>query len=1425
MEELARPPTAKKMAWGAPEAVQDTRKLPDMDSVDNMSMKSQVTTVSSTADDLDVVNDDPVRPTSSGTGRPKSTSIFSRLQTRGKIAPMPGPASQMDLVTDDQKSMSRGTPAIQPAEEDQGEDVHTDTVHSNQGAVSEDEAEDEDEELSGQVIQYVPYSLAQDWISKMGLKMKSVKAKHNQIAVQMDSAYRRIEEDTEVYFEAFVGRLKDQHRQKIVRFREVLTLTREEQKMKEKEWRKMVEDLVARNKALAETKQSLLVQIKKLFEQLQAEKEALQQQMTEQLNAERQLRAADIESLRTQHNKEVAASAILLETKIDEKAKEHETHLAACEADWQKTAKTHCSGVSGKATDLMADLHGAVNTRLDTLQSRLKAAEGSIKNISRVQPSPSRRAMSRQGRASSRLVGSADSAEPGEVRADIGEYEEQVRAAEAQLAAIPAVLPALSSEQKDTLRETLKTKEDALDESSNDATKASQCLMEAEAIRLLLSEASSPATLKKQFSRVQLQAPQPAQSSAQDGAALHCLHEMLQVLRANFPSSSELSDQLTSCQDQLSNPETGSSGDAAQDSDKDNKNRRLQLESRIAALQLVKNVEDIKSAEDVANHLGLTLSEESLSAVHTQRKVTAAAEVESSSEEDSGDDDEDAGRADVGASDGESGEEATPKKKEKGRKTSKAEKLVEMAAAGTEEITRLESIIAQKDEELDNLKLERSKLQVELMDLRNENAALKSDGERKEELVRAELEEQIKTKELSLKDIQNQLKQLEEERLQGLPVDTAEEIMRYRDKLAILEQEMEDQRKQVSKEQLKTLKEASKVTELETRVKQAEKATEEFRALHASVASEKDKELGALKAKLKAAKEEQSASSAKMVKALEAKIKELEKRAQAAEKTAAAGGQAGKAGGKETGNVAELKKQLKTANGKVQELNTKVKQLGKELTTASRAGGGAGGGGGSMEDKRELKKKEKENKELSKQVEQLQRKLDAKTAAHKTAEEDLKRTAKELQQANDEISRLKIEIGKLGTEAKAAVENAEKAKALQEKVKQLNEELATAVENYNNERVLRKKYYNIIEDMKGKIRVYCRARPLSKSEKDRGNHSVIGSPDEYTITIQSQRGLKEFSFDQVFTPEHSQEKVFEDTNNLIQSAFDGYNVCIFAYGQTGSGKTYTMIGAETSLESPVRGIAPRAFMSIYDLIEENKKKFSIEVSVYMLELYNEKLLDLLAIGKDPGKLDIKKNKKGMVVVTGSATKEAKTAAELLDIFQQGSKSRHVASTKMNAESSRSHLIVGIVITSTNLATGTVVSGKLSLVDLAGSERASKTGATPEQLKEAQSINKSLSALGDVISALSTGQGHIPYRNNKLTMLMQDSLGGNAKTLMFVNISPADYNCDETIVSLTYASRVKLITNDASKNADNKEIARLKSVISKLKKGEDVEEED
>ncbi|RXM30781.1 Kinesin-like calmodulin-binding protein-like [Acipenser ruthenus] len=316
----------------------------------------------------------------------------------------------------------------------------------------------------------------------------------------------------------------------------------------------------------------------------------------------------------------------------------------------------------------------------------------------------------------------------------------------------------------------------------------------------------------------------------------------------------------------------------------------------------------------------------------------------------------------------------------------------------------------------------------------------------------------------------------------------------------------------------------------------------------------------------------------------------------------------------------------------------------------------------------------------------------------------------------------------------------------------------------------------------GKIRVFCRIRPLNKSEEARGSRFVVGCPDEYSVTVDSARGLKEFQFDKIFNSTSSQEEVFEDTSRLIQSAVDGYNVCIFAYGQTGSGKTFTMIG-DKELKSS--GVMPRAFNRIFHIVEENKTKFDFKVSVYMLELYNERLLDLFVNPNEAfnKKIEIKKDKKGLVFVQGAETKEAASAEALFALFKQGCMNRHIASTKMNVESSRSHLIIGVTIESTNLTNGSVTYGKLSLVDLAGSERAAKTGAKDEQLKEANSINKSLSALSDVIFALSTEQSFIPYRNNKLTQLMQDSLGGNAKTLMFVNISPADYNAEETVISL------------------------------------------
>ncbi|KAG9331506.1 hypothetical protein JZ751_018909, partial [Albula glossodonta] len=390
-------------------------------------------------------------------------------------------------------------------------------------------------------------------------------------------------------------------------------------------------------------------------------------------------------------------------------------------------------------------------------------------------------------------------------------------------------------------------------------------------------------------------------------------------------------------------------------------------------------------------------------------------------------------------------------------------------------------------------------------------------------------------------------------------------------------------------------------------------------------------------------------------------------------------------------------------------------------------------------------------------------------------------------------------------------------------LQQVREENKRIIENYNSERIMRKKYYNMVEDMKGKIRVFCRIRPMNRVETSNGSKSVVDCLDEYSVTVETPRGLKEFQFDKVFGRGSSQEEVFRDTSRLIQSAIDGFNICIFAYGQTGSGKTFTMVG-DKDLKNP--GIIPRTFRKIFDLIQENTSKFDFKVSAYMLELYNDRLLDLFVSPAEAfnRKIEIKKDKKGLVFAQGAETMGAGTAEELFALFEQGCANRHIAATKMNLESSRSHLIIGIIIESTNLTNGSMSYGKLSLVDLAGSERAAKTGAKDDQLKEANSINKSLSALGDVIFALSSEQVYVPYRNNKLTQVMQDSLGGNAKTLMFVNISPSDCNSEETLTSLAYATRVKAITNNAQKNQESKEIAHLKEIITKLKSGQSMEED-
>ena len=244
--------------------------------------------------------------------------------------------------------------------------------------------------------------------------------------------------------------------------------------------------------------------------------------------------------------------------------------------------------------------------------------------------------------------------------------------------------------------------------------------------------------------------------------------------------------------------------------------------------------------------------------------------------------------------------------------------------------------------------------------------------------------------------------------------------------------------------------------------------------------------------------------------------------------------------------------------------------------------------------------------------------------------------------------------------------------------------------------------------------------------------------------------------------------------------------------------------------------APAGVNELFRIVESNYSKYTFQIKLYMLELYQDTLMDLLAPatkGERGPRLDIKKDARtGMVTVPGAMVVEVTSARQLLDEIARGQKSRHTSSTQMNRESSRSHLIMSVMITSTNLQTQAVTQGKLSFVDLAGSERTKKSGSVGEQMREAQSINKSLSALGDVISALASEATHVPFRNHKLTMLMSDSLGGNSKTLMFVNVSPTDSNLDESQNSLLYAQRVRTIKNEARRNEDSAAVLALKRKV-------------
>ncbi|CAO3592632.1 unnamed protein product [Absidia cylindrospora] len=346
------------------------------------------------------------------------------------------------------------------------------------------------------------------------------------------------------------------------------------------------------------------------------------------------------------------------------------------------------------------------------------------------------------------------------------------------------------------------------------------------------------------------------------------------------------------------------------------------------------------------------------------------------------------------------------------------------------------------------------------------------------------------------------------------------------------------------------------------------------------------------------------------------------------------------------------------------------------------------------------------------------------------------------------------------------------------------------------------------------IKVVCRFRPQNKLEIKEGGVPITEIQEDGSAVTLKGTSQPPFAFDKVFGSNTAQQEVFEySIKSIVDDVVAGYNGTVFAYGQTGSGKTYTMMGSDIE-DTQNKGIIPRIVEQIFESIILSPANMEFTVKVSYMEIYMEKVRDLLDPSHD--NLPIHEDKTKGVYVKGLLEVYVSSTEEVYQVMKSGGNNRVVAYTNMNAESSRSHSIVLITITQKNVDTGAAKSGKLYLVDLAGSEKVGKTGASGQTLEEAKKINKSLTALGMVINSLTDGKSsHVPYRDSKLTRILQESLGGNSRTTLIINCSPSSYNEAETISTLRFGVRAKSIKNKAKVNADLSP-AELKALVKKFK---------
>jgi len=349
------------------------------------------------------------------------------------------------------------------------------------------------------------------------------------------------------------------------------------------------------------------------------------------------------------------------------------------------------------------------------------------------------------------------------------------------------------------------------------------------------------------------------------------------------------------------------------------------------------------------------------------------------------------------------------------------------------------------------------------------------------------------------------------------------------------------------------------------------------------------------------------------------------------------------------------------------------------------------------------------------------------------------------------------------------------------------DESSESRQRFHAEEARRRKLLDQIHELKGNVRVVCRIRPVLPSDEAHGNVALaVQRVSREIVRIDT----RDFEFDEVFGMRASQEDVFEEVRPMVESVLEGHHACIFAYGQTGSGKTHTMAGTPDD-----RGVNHRSLACLFEMFTAALVAGAMDactVHVSNVEIYNERVRDLLVPAGSANDLEIRQDLTLGVHLPNVKRTPASSMDEVLDIIAQGNRNRAQGHTDMNAQSSRSHSVVMIDVEIARKDFLAPAHGRLVLVDLAGSERLNKSGVSGERQREAQNINKSLSALGDVIAALGSKQGHVPFRNSKLTYLLQDSLGADNKVMMIVQVAPTLYNAPESACTLAFGARARAV---------------------------------